>query len=151
MKDDKYDEAVEVSQSMDQSHSIAQAPAKARTHQAPATKKSSAPPQEEAKGLTKNAEMSKSQSITNNHFDEALEFSRSGSDQSVDTVGSSPGHHRNKPAATVAAAATAQIPQMSAAQRSAAAQLNVQDSPPTNKRAAAAQVLLVECSDFFER
>lgn len=133
---------------MDQSHSIAQAPAKARTHQAPAAKKGSAPPQEEAKGLTKNAEMSKSQSITNNHFDEALEFSRSGSDQSVDTVGSSPGHHRNKPAATVAAAATAQIPQMSAAQRSAAAQLNVQDSPPTNKRAAAAAQVKILFSRF---
>ena len=92
--------------------------------------------------MTKNSEMSRSQSIPNNHFDEALEFSRSGSDQSVDTVGSSPGHHHNKPVATVAPAAIAQIPQMSAAQRSAAAQLNVQDSPPQNKRAAAAAQVL---------
>lgn len=94
--------------------------------------------EEEAKGMTKKSEMSKSQSVLNNHHDEELEISQSGSDQSVDTVGSSPGrhHHPKGSAPTHApnAAATASIPQMSAAQKAAASQLNTQDSPPVNRK-----------------
>ena len=90
--------------------------------------------------------------INSSHFDEALEFSRSGSDESVDTVGSSPGHHRHqKSSAGVAAQAQSvapqqqqqAIPQMSAAQRAAASQLNTQDSPPAKKHSNSGQVRLL--------
>ena len=131
MKNDKYDEAVDVSQSIDQSY---QAPAPAKSRPQPVSSaKDSSPVFEDAKGLTKKAEMSKSQSVLNNHHDEALEFSQSGSDESVDTVGSSPGHHHHPKATMPAAATAAVIPQMSAAQKAAASQLNTQDSPPARK------------------
>jgi hypothetical protein len=143
LTNDRYDEAYEVSQSLDQS---AAAVPKPRVNPVPAAKASSIPEEREAKGMSKNNEATKSQSvlINSSHFDEALEFSRSGSDESVDTVGSSPGHHRHqKPAAAAAPMNSTvqqqQIPQMSAAQRAAASQLNTQDSPPA-KKAAAAQV-----------
>lgn len=89
--------------------------------------------------MTKTNELSKSQSILNRPFDEALEFSKSSSDESVDTRNSSPGHHpHNKHSKHQPPVAkqqiNAQIPQMSAAQRTAAVNLNVQkDSPPTKK------------------
>jgi len=98
----------------------------------------------EAKGMTANNELSKSQAVLNRPFDEALEFSASGSDGSVDTRGSSPGHHRHQKSpdqekaspqesAPARIAAVPQvIPQMSAAQRAAAAGLNT-DSPPSKK------------------
>jgi intraflagellar transport protein 46 len=41
----------------------------------------------DAKGDSANADMSKTQSISNKQYDEALEFSQSGSDDSVDTQG----------------------------------------------------------------
>ena len=139
MVNDRYDEAIEISQSLDQSNAAAAAP-KPRVNPVPSSKASSIPEEYEAKGLSRNNEASKSQTvlINSSHFDEALEFSRSGSDESVDTVGSSPGHHRNKPTAVSAAPpATVQqyIPQMTAAQRAAASQLNTQDSPPARKQA----------------
>lgn len=40
---------------------------------------------EVSKGMKKGTEQTKSQSVMNKHFDEALEFSHSGSDDSVDT------------------------------------------------------------------
>lgn len=87
--------------------------------------------------MTKKSEMSKSQSVLNNHHDEELEISQSGSDHSVDTVGSSPGRHHHPKGVTANlvpnASATAAIPQMSAAQKAAASQLNTQDSPPARK------------------
>ncbi|KAJ1431834.1 intraflagellar transport complex B protein 46 C terminal-domain-containing protein, partial [Ochromonadaceae sp. CCMP2298] len=145
LKNDKYDEAVEVSQSLDQTNL---APPKGRGggggegmgrvggHDMEDMK--------EAKGMTANNELSKSQAVLNRPFDEALEFSASGSDGSVDTRGSSPGHHRHQKSpdqekaspqesAPARIAAVPQvIPQMSAAQRAAAAGLNT-DSPPSKK------------------
>jgi hypothetical protein len=144
LTNDIYDEAVEVSQSMEQS---AAAP-KLRVQPTAGAKGSSSNFEDrDAKGLSKTNDQSKSQSVLNKPFDEALEFSRSGSDESVDTRGSSPGHHPHK-AATPAASAPAPtaaptaaiIPQMTAAQKSAAAQLNTNDSPPVKQQV---------CSVFF--
>jgi hypothetical protein len=147
LTNDRYDEAYEVSQSLDQS---AAAVPKPRVNPAPAAKASSIPEEREAKGMSRNNEATKSQSvlINSSHFDEALEFSRSGSDESVDTVGSSPGHHRHqKPAAAAAPMSSSiqqqQIPQMSAAQRNAASQLNTQESPPAKKPTAQVCTLLL--------
>ena len=150
LKNDKYDEAVEISQSLDQSNNYAAAP---KPRPAPAASaKGSSPVEEEAKGMTKKSEMSKSQSVLNNHHDEELEISQSGSDQSVDTVGSSPGrhHHPKGSAPTHApnATATASIPQMSAAQKAAASQLNTQDSPPVNRKGNASGSMQVRKCSF---
>ena len=49
-------------------------------------KPASKPQVDEKKGMLKQTEQTKSQSILNKPFDEALEFSHSGSDDSVDTV-----------------------------------------------------------------
>ena len=76
LKNDPYDEAVDISQSFDQM-AVAAAAAKKGAHQGFDDK--------DAKGLKKGNEQSKSQSVINKPFDEALEFSHSGSDESVDT------------------------------------------------------------------
>lgn len=78
LKNDKYDEAVEVSQSLDQS-----AVPKSINNNNIANAKNV--DSKDSKGLTKNNEQSKSQSILNKPFDEALEFSQSNSDSSVET------------------------------------------------------------------
>jgi hypothetical protein len=156
LTNDRYDEAFEVSQSMEQS---AAAPPKGRPNPAPSAKASSIPEERQAKdskGLQKGADSSRSQTklINSSHFDEVLELSKSGSDGSVDTDGNSPGrHHHHKPAAQSAAhqpqhqaqqghqpqqhqhqqQQPPQVQQLSAAQRAAASQLNTQDSPPTKK------------------
>jgi len=75
LKNDKYDEAVEVSQSMDQSHHIAPAQAKASYDDK----------EYEQRTTKKTNEQNRSQTLLNKPFDEALEFSQSGSDESVDT------------------------------------------------------------------
>lgn len=75
LKNDKYDEAVEVSQSMDQSHSIAPAQAKASYDDK----------ESEQRTMKRGNDTTKSQALLNRPFDEALEFSQSGSDESVDT------------------------------------------------------------------
>lgn len=76
MKNDKYDEAIEVSQSVDQSAAFSPKKGARGNSDAPST----------SKGLVRGGEQSKSQSVLNKPFDEALEFSQSGSDESVDTV-----------------------------------------------------------------
>lgn len=75
LKNDKYDEAVEVSQSMDQSYHIAPAQAKASYDDK----------EYEQRTTKKTNEQNRSQTLLNKPFDEALEFSQSGSDESVDT------------------------------------------------------------------
>ena len=74
LKNDKYDEAVEVSQSLDQKALANMSKAKLQSEE-----------KEVSKGMKKGTEQTKSQSVMNKHFDEALEFSHSGSDDSVDT------------------------------------------------------------------
>jgi len=74
LKNDKYDEAVEVSQSLDQKALANMTKAKLQSEE-----------KEVSKGMKKGTEQTKSQSVMNKHFDEALEFSHSGSDDSVDT------------------------------------------------------------------
>jgi hypothetical protein len=93
-----YDLAVEVSQSVEQSNA-----GYGNKFGRPADAKSSAPSQSDAKGDMKEwmmdggdnkmdrrnllrDDMTKSQSLTNNRFDEALEFSQSGSEESVETT-----------------------------------------------------------------
>ena len=75
LRNDKYDEAIEVSQSVDQSMASPKKGPRQKTMQEGAPK-----------GMLKGGEQSKSQSVLNKPFDEALEFSQSGSDESVDTV-----------------------------------------------------------------
>lgn len=96
MKNDRYDEAVEVSQSIDQvalnkgtsgkdNQRLFEGgggSSKATNSDSKDAAKGSDP--RESKGLVRN-EMSKSQSVLNKPFDEALEFSQSGSEESVDT------------------------------------------------------------------
>lgn len=99
---DRYDEAVEVSQSLDNvnlsgfamskptgptaaagnvgSKSDAKGPA---TNSNPASAKES---KDNQSLLRTNTEQTKSQTVLNNRFDEALEFSQSGSDESIDTT-----------------------------------------------------------------
>lgn len=81
LKNDKYDEAVEISQSFDQM-AVSAAAAK--------SKLMNNSDEKESKGgnggmMKKGNDQSKSQSVLNKPFDEALEFSHSGSDESVDT------------------------------------------------------------------
>ena len=74
LQNDKYDEAIEVSQSIDQGSTFS--PKVSKGH--------SAKPQGRNEG--KQQEESKNRSIKDKPFDEALEFSHSGSDESIDTV-----------------------------------------------------------------
>mmetsp|Transcript_8392 Transcript_8392/g.12502 ORF Transcript_8392/g.12502 Transcript_8392/m.12502 type:complete len:445 (+) Transcript_8392:139-1473(+) len=103
LTNDKYDEAVEISQSMDQ-------------HITPPAK-NARPARDDIK-----AELNKSNSISNRPFDEALEFSRSGSDESVDTQ--SGRGNQSKPVAQVSMEIKAPAPadnfSMGAAQSKAA-------------------------------
>jgi hypothetical protein len=170
LTNDRYDEAFEVSQSMEQS---AAAPPKGRPNPAPSAKATSIPEERQAKdskGLQKGADSSRSQTklINSSHFDEVLELSKSGSDGSVDTDGDSPGrHHHHKPAAQSAAhqpqhqaqqghqpqqhqhqqQQPPQVQQLSAAQRAAASQLNTQDSPPTKKGSQVTNIARVRYKD----
>mmetsp|Transcript_31727 Transcript_31727/g.53521 ORF Transcript_31727/g.53521 Transcript_31727/m.53521 type:complete len:513 (-) Transcript_31727:99-1637(-) len=158
LKNDKYDEAVEVSQSLDHG-AMAAAAAKSRPQAGVGAK--GAPVNEvedngddggsDAKGMNKGNELSKSQSVLNKPFDEALEFSRSGSDDSVSTRGE---HHRHQPKSTTPAGVTAaassaaqpdrvmnalsQEPQSTTTQRMQPMAASDPDSPPTNKKAASA-------------
>lgn len=75
LKNDKYDEVVEVSQSLDQTALSA----------APKPTSMYSDSKDLSKGLAKGSEQTKSQSVLNKPFDEALEFSHSGSEESVDT------------------------------------------------------------------
>ncbi len=75
MKNDKYDEAMDLSQSVDPVAMTA--PSKIKLHGGYDDK--------DAKSLKKGNDQSKSQSVLNKPFDEALEFSRSGSEESIDT------------------------------------------------------------------
>jgi hypothetical protein len=82
LRNDRYDEAVDVSQSVDPG-AIAHSKNEAKAV-------SSVPDDEKLLGaakqmLSRTNEQSKSQSVLNKPFDEALEFSQSGSDDSVDT------------------------------------------------------------------
>ena len=91
LRNDKYDEAVDVSQSMDKGaptkpHGGAKSSGGERDSKGNGDAKGGgggAP-----RGLTTGSEQTKSQSILNRPFDEALEFSHSGSDESVDTKAS---------------------------------------------------------------
>ena len=78
LQNDKYDEAVEVSQSMDQS-SIAAGKESKISKMAEDSKTA------DARILQKDSEQTRSRGVLNKPFDEALEFSQSGSDDSVDT------------------------------------------------------------------
>ena len=93
LANDKYDEAVDVSQSMDQGPMSASKGI--NPNRGSDAKNTARADDEDAKGqgMSKQSENTKSQSILNKPFDEALEFSQSGSDDSVDTRGesSSPG------------------------------------------------------------
>ena len=88
LRNDKYDEAVDVSQSMDKG-----APVKTSSPGAKGVQRVGGGDAKggEAKGvgsgkaMSSGSEQTKSQSILNRPFDEALEFSQSGSDESVDT------------------------------------------------------------------
>jgi hypothetical protein len=91
---DMYDEAVEVSQSLDQGAFSAppSKPSFAMNKDEKASSRNDAKDYRDAKssqptqGLRKDTEQTRSQTINNQLFDEALEFSHSGSDESVDTT-----------------------------------------------------------------
>lgn len=86
-----YDEAVEVSQSLDMGPSaIAASKAAANNSKKPAVEEKG------AKGMKKD-ENSRSQTVLNNKFDEALEFSHSGSEDSVDTRASQKNKKNEQP------------------------------------------------------
>lgn len=72
LQNDKYDEAIDVSQSIDQSN-------------AAMGKETKQFGKDEKGVLQRGTEQSKSHGVLNKPFDEALEFSQSGSDDSVDT------------------------------------------------------------------
>jgi hypothetical protein len=78
MKNDKYDEAVDVSQSMDQSNI-----AVGKDHRSPNRNESSKTGHDR-----RDSENSMSFGVLNKPFDEALEFSQSESEKSVETKGS---------------------------------------------------------------
>lgn len=135
---------------------------------------------DDEKGLVKNQELSKSQTVINRPFDEALEFSPSSSEgDSVDTrddhdddVGSGnkdiKGRQQQQQKQTTSSQqqqyqlqqqqaalaqqqkqAMSQIPQISAAQKNAAANLNTQvDSPPSKKGSSQVSTLLSSRHDF---
>lgn len=86
-----YDEAYEVSQSQDMGPSAMAAGKAAANSKKPAVEEKG------AKGMKKDNEQSKSQTVLNNKFDEALEFSRSGSDESVDTRASQKNKKNEQP------------------------------------------------------
>jgi intraflagellar transport protein 46 len=98
LKNHMYDEAVEVSQSIDQSAMNVRpqpglrADAKAVLIETSDSKNATRPSlsnnsdDKDAKGMSRNTEGTRSQSLINNRFDEALEFSQSGSEEeSFDT------------------------------------------------------------------
>lgn len=94
LKNDRYDEAVEVSQSLDQVN-LAAAMKNAGASNGPGAKSDikagfnndSKVGSGDAKALLRtNTEQTRSQSVINKPFDEALEFSHSGSDESIDTA-----------------------------------------------------------------
>lgn len=78
LQNDKYDEAVEVSQSIEQS-GLAAAKELKSSKMVDDSKIS------DARILQKDSEQTRSRGVLNKPFDEALEFSQSGSDDSVDT------------------------------------------------------------------
>lgn len=84
LRNDRYDEAVEVSQSLDQS-ALNMAPIKAPIQSGSRADSKEYKDAGEAKGLNRD-DQSKSQSVLNRHFDEALEFSQSESEESIDTA-----------------------------------------------------------------
>jgi hypothetical protein len=77
LQNDKYDEAVDVSQSMDQSNIAINKDLKRSNYNSDV--------KSESNTLHRDSEQSKSHGILNKPFDEALELSQSGSDDSVDT------------------------------------------------------------------
>jgi hypothetical protein len=83
LKNDRYDEAVEVSQSLDQS-ALNPATGKMNIQNTRAESKEFREVSD-SKGIARN-EQSKSQSVLNRPFDEALEFSQSESEESIDTA-----------------------------------------------------------------
>jgi hypothetical protein len=89
LKNDKYDEAVEISQSFDQM-AVSAAAAKKQGYNQHDEKG-------ESKGMRKNNDQTKSQSVLNKPFDEALEFSQSGSEESVDTRASQKDNRKEPP------------------------------------------------------
>jgi len=105
MKNNRFDYAVEVSQSMEQSTAHAAPKPKAESKM-PAdvkdTKDWGSAPNDDAKGLSR-GETTKSKTVLNGPFDEALEFSQSGSDESTDTTDKK--KSTQQPQRTVAAAA----------------------------------------------
>jgi len=84
LRNDKYDEAVDVSQSMDKS-AIGGKGSPGAKGTKPEAKKGGGEAKGGGKAMSSGSEQTKSQSILNRPFDEALEFSHSGSDESVDT------------------------------------------------------------------
>lgn len=123
---DMYDEAVEVSQSLDQG-GFSAPPGKASFAMNKDEKSSARNDAKDYKdskstqpsqGLRKDTEQTRSQTINNQLFDEALEFSQSGSDESIDTTA------KGKPAPGKAAQApsTATFTQQQHAQAQAQAQ-----------------------------
>ncbi len=97
LKNDRYDEAVEISQSLDQMN-LAAAMKQAGVSNNPGAKtdakgnevkqsfNDAKQPQQQQQLLRTNTEQTKSQSVLNKPFDEALEFSHSGSEESMDTA-----------------------------------------------------------------
>jgi intraflagellar transport protein 46 len=85
LKNDKYDEAIDVSQSMDQSGAVAK-PIISKPNDD--KKDSKTVPTTTGKPQMSSLPEEKTNSFTNKPFDEALEFSQSNSDESVDTRGS---------------------------------------------------------------
>lgn len=73
LKNDKFDEAIEVSQSLDQSSAM------------PVAKPVQRPLQEESKSQAPNRDV-KTQKLVQGPYDEAVDFDQSGSDESYDTI-----------------------------------------------------------------
>ncbi len=125
LMNDMYDEAVEVSQSLDQG-AFSAPPGKNNFAMNKEEKnsvrndskdykdsKSTQPTQ----GLRKDTEQTRSQTINNQLFDEALEFSHSGSDESVETTAKGKPPGKQTPAPNTATFTQQQHAQAQAAQK----------------------------------
>lgn len=97
-----YDEAVEVSQSIDVAMSVNKPNNFAMNKDSDRNSKDAKDYKDSKSsgsgGMQRNSEQTRSQTINNSNFDEALEFSHSGSEESIDTTAKGrPNNNNSKP------------------------------------------------------
>ena len=155
---DKYDEAVEVSQSVDVTMSMNKAPAYAMNKDSDRNTKDAKDYKGESKssggggGLQRNTEQTRSQTINNSNFDEALEFSHSGSEESIDTTAKGrPVINSSKPPQSNTATFQQQQHAQAQAQSLQAQKLAPQPQPTTQSQPAQKKPSYQEVSLYHHR